>query len=229
VREDMRTMSEEGFQFIGKMTASVTHEIKNVLAVIRENAGLMEDLIAMGERKGGVDPARIQSLAEKIGKQAMKADDIVQNMNRFAHSMDDFVTDVDLGKALDLLAALSGRLAIVRGVTLQTRLPDAPVWIKTYPIFLETLLWGCLDFAMDKAREDKQLGITVAQTKKEFVQIRIAGIDAADLCASGFSLERCEAIRRILGAEMELTSAGDEIVIDLPRQVQVQEAPLSRE
>ena len=229
MREDMRTMSEEGFQFIGKMTASVTHEIKNVLAVIRENAGLMEDLIAMGERKGGVDPARIQSLAEKIGKQAMKADDIVQNMNRFAHSMDDFVTDVDLGKALDLLAALSGRLAIVRGVTLQTRLPDAPVWIKTYPIFLETLLWGCLDFAMDKAREDKQLGITVAQTKKEFVQIRIAGIDAADLCASGFSLERCEAIRRILGAEMELTSAGDEIVIDLPRQVQVQEAPLSRE
>jgi C4-dicarboxylate-specific signal transduction histidine kinase len=222
VREDMMTMSEEGFQFIGKMTASITHEIKNVLAVIRENAGLMEDLIAMGEKKGGVDPARIQSLAEKIGQQAMKADGIVQNMNHFAHSMDDFIADVDLGKTLDLLAALSGRIATVRGVTLKTRVPDAPVWIKTHPILLETLLWGCLDFAMDKASEEKQLGIEVAQPEGESVQIRIAGIDTPeDVCASGFSLERCEAIRRILGAEMGLTTEGDEIVIDLPRQVQV--------
>ena len=33
----------EGLQFFGKMSASISHEIKNVLAIINENTGLIED------------------------------------------------------------------------------------------------------------------------------------------------------------------------------------------
>ena len=33
-----------GIQFFGKMAASISHEIKNVLAIINENAGLLEDI-----------------------------------------------------------------------------------------------------------------------------------------------------------------------------------------
>lgn len=219
--EDVKALSEEGFQFIGKVSASITHEIKNALAVIRENAGLMEDLIAMGERKGGLDPARIQNLAEKIGKQAMKADGIVQNMNRFAHSMDEPFADLDLGESVNLLAVLSGRLAAMRGITLQTPVPEAPVWIKTYPVFLETLLWRCLDMAMDATSSGKELDILVEQTETQSARIRIAGVETTeDRNASGVPLERCEGIRRVLGAEVTFSSKGDEIVITLPKQVQ---------
>lgn len=220
--EDTMGWNEEGFQFIGKMTASITHEIKNALAVIRENAGLMEDLIAAGERKGGVDPARIQALAEKIGKQAMKADGIVQNMNRFAHSMDEPIAEVDLSETVGLLTTLSGRLAAMRGITLQIHEPDAPVWIQTRPVLLETLLWECLDFAMDGASEKKQLALTLERPEEETVRICIAGIEPMeDVRLSGFPLERCERIRRILGAKAGFPTMGDELVIDLPRQLQV--------
>ena len=36
-------IAREGFQFFGKMSASISHEIKNALAIINENAGLLED------------------------------------------------------------------------------------------------------------------------------------------------------------------------------------------
>ncbi|MCP3901564.1 MAG: sensor histidine kinase, partial [Desulfobacteraceae bacterium] len=35
--------------FFGKITASITHEIQNVLAIIKENAGLMEDFLLINQ------------------------------------------------------------------------------------------------------------------------------------------------------------------------------------
>jgi hypothetical protein len=43
-------LGETGLQFFGKMSASISHEIKNVMAIINENAGLLEDL-TVDERK----------------------------------------------------------------------------------------------------------------------------------------------------------------------------------
>ena len=45
----LETAAETGLQFFGKMTASISHEIKNVLAIINENAGLLEDLALLSD------------------------------------------------------------------------------------------------------------------------------------------------------------------------------------
>jgi hypothetical protein len=42
--DETDSLGRQGLQFFGKISASVSHEIKNVLAVIGENAGLLEDL-----------------------------------------------------------------------------------------------------------------------------------------------------------------------------------------
>ena len=39
-----QSSAKPGLQFFGKVSASIAHEIKNVLAIINENAGLLEDL-----------------------------------------------------------------------------------------------------------------------------------------------------------------------------------------
>ena len=48
----MDSKEEAGLRFFGMMTASVSHEIKNVLAIINENAGLMSDLTQMMMKSG---------------------------------------------------------------------------------------------------------------------------------------------------------------------------------
>ena len=38
-------IGETGLRFFGKINSSISHEMRNVLAIINENAGLMKDLM----------------------------------------------------------------------------------------------------------------------------------------------------------------------------------------
>jgi len=140
-----------GVQFFGRMSASISHEIKNVLAIINENAGLLEDFALMAEKGMPLDPQRLGKVAEGLMKQVQRADAIVRNMNKFAHSVDDFEKSVDLNELLSVAVKLALRFADMRRVTLDLRAGSSPVAMVTSPFLLENLLWCCLDFAMEQA------------------------------------------------------------------------------
>ena len=67
-------MATEGLQFFGKMTASISHEIKNTLAIMNENAGLLEDLSILAERGRPLDLERVKRIAGQVTKQIHRAD-----------------------------------------------------------------------------------------------------------------------------------------------------------
>ena len=141
-------IGQAGLQFFGKMCASISHDIKNVLAVINENAGLLEDFCLMAEKGRPIDPARLKRLAGDIQEQIRRGDRIVTGMNRFAHSADAPSMDVDLSELTDLLAALALRFAAARGVQVHVKRPRGAVRITTAPFVLLNLMWLCLDEAM---------------------------------------------------------------------------------
>ena len=89
---------DTGLRFFGKVTASVTHDVKNSLATINENAGLLTDYAAMAARGKPLDPERVNALAVRIMDQVKRADALLKNMNRFAHSVDDSLKKVDLNE-----------------------------------------------------------------------------------------------------------------------------------
>ena len=55
-------IAETGLQFFGRISASISHELKNVLAIINENAGLLEDLTSMADRGKPIDSARLKAI-----------------------------------------------------------------------------------------------------------------------------------------------------------------------
>ena len=59
-------MGETGLRFFGTMSAANAHEIKNALAVINENAGLLEDLVAMVPKGIPLDPERLAALRQAL-------------------------------------------------------------------------------------------------------------------------------------------------------------------
>ncbi len=125
--------AEAGLQFFGKMTASISHEIKNVLAIINENAGLLQDLALMAERGVAIEPQRLTKMAQAIKKQVGRADAIIQNMNRLGHSIDETEKTIDLNDILELLVALSNRFASMRGVAVELTKREGPVELRTAP------------------------------------------------------------------------------------------------
>ena len=209
----LENLTESGLQFFGKMTASISHEIKNVLAIINENAGLLEDLALLADRGADIEPQRLKNMSQAIMKQVGRADTIMKNMNRLAHSIDKSINTIDLNDMLELLVALSHRFASTRGVAVQPKLNESPMTLKTSPFFLMNLLWLCLDFAMDAAGEDKIVELATQKTEAG-VQVFFKGLGGlAGTALKLFPAEHEKGLCDLLGAELEVNAGNQEVVV----------------
>ncbi len=209
----LEIVAESGLQFFGKMTASISHEIKNVLAIINENAGLLEDLALMSDRGAALEPQRLKNISRAVMKQVSRADAIMKNMNRLAHSVDESIKTIDLNDILELVVALSHRFAAMRDVSVDPKLGEGPMMVRTSPFLLMNLLWLCLDFAMDAVAEDKIVEL-VTQKTEAGIQVffkRLGGLAGAPLKPFPTELEKglCDLLR----AELEVSTGNQGIVV----------------
>jgi signal transduction histidine kinase len=158
-----RTQCEtrEGLRFFGRISASVSHEIKNVFAVINEAAGLIEDFTLMAERGVPLQPERLKSAANSIQGQIRRGDAIVRNLNAFAHSTDEDVREVDLAEALKLAADLTARFADMRQIKLTVG-ECGPASMVACPFDLTRLLHSSIVAAFDSMKPGDTLVIGVS-------------------------------------------------------------------
>ena len=152
-------------KFFGKMTASATHELKNSLAIINENAGLLNDLVTFSKNDGpSLSPDRLLKLSQAQKQQVMRADNTIQKLNRFSHTVDKDSQMIDLEDTIRLTIDVSSRLLDMMGVSLKLSTENGPVMIHTHLFYLETLLWRAIETACNLTGEDKTISIKL---KKE--------------------------------------------------------------
>jgi len=208
-------VAEAGLQFFGKISASISHELKNVLAIINENAGLLEDFTVMADRGVPLDPVRLKTMAEAVKKQIGRADAIIGNMNRFAHSADQTFTTADLAQTIELALAVTARFAVMRGIKIDLQLPQNPVALETAPFSLMNLLWLCLEFCMSASGDEKRVEL-VAEDTGSGVRIRfrqLAGLSEALL--ESFPSDREKNLLEMLAAELKVELEHKEMVLQL--------------
>jgi signal transduction histidine kinase len=213
------SIGQAGVRFFSEMAASISHDIKNVFAVINENAGLLDDFCLMAARGKPFDPARVKRLAGDIQDQIRRGDRIVTTMNKFAHSADSDSMPTDLGELLDLLAELSQRSASMRGVRLEVNRPPTPVRVTTSPFVLLNLLWLGLDYAMTAAGPRKTVALAAEKTANGARMIfrKLEGMKAA---AGSFPADPENALMRVLDAHIQLDLDSREIAVSLPGRAQ---------
>ena len=213
---------ETGLRFFGKMTASISHEIKNVMAIINESAGLLEDYSLMAEKGMPIDPTRLKIVSERVSGQIKRANGIAKNLNNLAHSVDEFNKSVDLGEALALAVGLAQRLADMRSVTLELQPPSDFPTVITSPFHLQNLIWQMLDFAMDISGDAKVIGLTLG-TATGSVEIRFTGLEGLkDPPETEFPTKRETSLLEMLGATINQDVKAGEMHLVLPRDVHQQ-------
>ena len=209
------TIAQEGFHFFGKMSASLSHEIKNALAIINEKAGLLEDFTILAGQGRPIDPERLKSLAADIMKQIQRADGLVKRVNRFAHSADDLMKTIDLGETLELMTALAQRLASMREARIDLVLPGHPIPVVTNPFLLENLIWSCLEFLLTENHKTIKL---IPESNGSTIRIRLVGGFAfPDNPGKPFPSEREKALLTALKAELGMEPQSGEIKLLLPK------------
>lgn len=154
-----------GLRFFASMTASISHEIKNSLAIINENGGLLGDLVMLSEKGRPLDPGRLKTLSENILRQVQRADDIVRRLNRFAHSANQPVVTTDTREIFECTVALASRLAAMNSVTITVAQQEA-IQLHFRPFVVENLLWLCLKhmFTMTTGEQTVVLGAESEET-----------------------------------------------------------------
>jgi len=174
----------------------------------------------MADRGQPIDPARLKKMAETLKKQIGRADEILKNMNRFAHSSDEAVAEVDLNQTLELFMALTERFRTMRGVEADLQLPANPLIIATAPFFLMNLLLLCLDLSMSAGGEGKKIDLVVEATENS-VHIRFRQLSGlTEEFLETFPSDREKNLLALLNADLTAEPASAEISLRLPKKME---------
>ncbi len=205
---------DDDLAFFGKMTASISHEIKNKLATIKEESGLMADLFEMSERGRPLDTARIKELMEKIISRVDEIDVILKRLNSFAHSSDEPVRTFDLKELLDLIVGLCQRFASMKKVKLEAGASNERIQVKGNPFLLQRLIYAVIDKAMAAAGEGGKITVSLREAGKSAHLVFTGSFEnPAKIKESAF--EDVEHVLEILGAALAEEKSPPSIVIDL--------------
>lgn len=174
----------QGLHFLGIMTASISHELKNALAIINENAGLLSDLALLAEKGRPLEPERLKTRAEKIRQQVQRADDIIRRLNRFAHSAHEGAASADVRDIFEFTVALAARLAAMKSVTLTVE-PGTSIQLEIRPFQLENLLWLYLKEVFARATDNQSVEFAaVDEGAKVTIILRSGGVVTAEIISA---------------------------------------------
>lgn len=173
MKRGYRTMREQETAFIGKITAGVTHEFMNVLATIRENSGLMEDLLALCRETSFPHREKFAKTLITIQKQVNRGMEISARLNKFAHSMDEPKARVELHELLDQLGFLMQRFATLKQVQLAVNPVESPLAICIDLFRLQLILVACVEYCLDHTASG---GMITLQTQRTSQGIAIQSV-----------------------------------------------------
>ena len=164
MKANEKAPQETGLQFFGKLSASVSHDLKNVLSIINEKAGLLEDFCHMARQGMAIDLDRIDAVTTQVKGQVERADQIIRCFNRFAHSTDHPVAPMDLGESVVTLVQLAQRLLAQMEVKADVQPTESPVILITRPLMAQELIWAGIQWVAGNLDDKKVIHITTGRS-----------------------------------------------------------------
>jgi C4-dicarboxylate-specific signal transduction histidine kinase len=215
---DEERFNRGGIAFFGKLAASVTHELNNAFSIIDQAGGLLGDLSAASTAGRPLDPARLETVRERIDRQVRKGVEIVNRLNRFAHSIDEKAGRFDVAVETENFVALTRRFAELDKVRLQW-VPVAEELLAEGDAFaLQQALFGCLSVALGHAGEGDRIEVRPGRDGGS-VSVRILGPRRVPPPEVESGMEEVEWLMKSLGGSCGVRSAeegGVEFELRLP-------------
>lgn len=203
----------EGLQFFGKVSASISHELKNILSIISETAGFLNDLTELAKQGKELKLSLIENCSQSIVEEIQRGFATIKQMNRFAHSVDSPMKDVDLVEILELMIGLTGFLSYASRVRIEIQSKDIkPVF--TSPFLFGHLIYQILCFFYESAGHDGN--VSVVLSTPDDTSVRLTFKSSAPLPRDKFPNEKMERLAQVLGLEFEQSPSDTGISLGIP-------------
>ena len=150
--------------FVAKITAGATHEIRNVLAIIKESAGLVTDVIHSLGGRALSNPDKVVRAVGRIDAQVSRGAALLANLNRFAHSLDRAQEGTDLNQEIQQTAFLCQRLARQGRHQIEVQPGDQALPVGVNPLWLQMALFAAVECCLDQLPE---AGTVIIRTDRQ--------------------------------------------------------------
>jgi signal transduction histidine kinase len=207
-----RILRNRELGFFGAVTASISHDLNNAMAIIDQTAGLLDDLIAGSGDEGVVKTKQLQRIVDKIERQTKRGADIIRRMNTFAHSVDDPVKDLELGQLAGDVIALAKRMAERRRVQLEAVPAQAAVPIKANAFQAQQAVYLSIEQLVAIVPEGDTISLTACTNDSEAC---VDAQGAAGDSSQGIDLTYLEILMEELGGSVDSTTENGRATIRL--------------
>lgn len=151
--EDLRFLQ---LNFIGRILAGFTHEIKNYIAIIKESAGLMGDMMKAG-KSGKEESRQYLEIIASIEEQIERTMELFRHLNRFAHKMDTPLASFNVNDGMEELLALLNRSANQRKIILEKDFQKDLPLIQSDPSMLQFLVFCFIQEKLDTLDKNSKI------------------------------------------------------------------------
>lgn len=165
-------MRQQEVALLGRVTASTSHEFKNVLAILRESFGLIRDVLDMNGKNKLKHQDKIQKALDNVERHMSRGVDITNRLNLFAHTADEAMDTVSFAGLGDLACHLLKRRARQGKVALNFEVASGGLDITGCPMALLTAVLSCVEHAIERSPQDSTLTVR-AQRGSQGPQIAI--------------------------------------------------------
>ena len=206
--------NNDDLAFFGKVNASISHELKNILAIISEAAGLLQDLTEMMSRGQKIEMELLKTCSQDIVEEIQRGFTTIKQMNTFSHSVDAPLKSVNIIEVIDLMINLAGFLSFASKVQFDPP-QDGASRVSTCPFRLQNLVYHTLVFAFKSVGGDGKIQITVNRETNGGARIAFSGLGILDELP--FPSEESKKIAKSIGAEIRMAEDSHAIDILVPQ------------
>lgn len=207
------SLTDDSLAFFGAITASVSHELNNVMAIMDQTTGLLEDKLAGAQEEIRISPEKLEKIVVSLQKQAARGLEIIKRLNRFAHSADLPAQKFDINEALGNLVRLIDRLAVLKGVSLESGLSENPREIESNPFYLQQAVFTAFRIVLADAQKGDTIRIG-CESDDGGTQVMI---DGPMHNPDHMNVDRSGLVRILdrLGGRSEIRPSADRLIIRL--------------
>jgi C4-dicarboxylate-specific signal transduction histidine kinase len=202
-------IEDQALAFLGTIMASLSHELNNTIAIIKEYNGLLDDHLLDAQKGSSIDDKKVERVSKKIASQTEKSTEIIKRFNKFAHSLDNPVSNIGLNDMLQSIIALARRLTEIKGIYLKLNTVDESLSLKTNPLLFQQAIFLCFELFMANADANSQLIISAGKAEDN-IYIKITGKRIGDNKLIESKLLTLETVLAHLNGSFEEKSDSDD-------------------
>ncbi len=170
---DERLLQTQKLAAMGELAAGVAHEVNNPLAIIRQEAEWIGQLLRTAEMPEGPQVSEIRDSLREIVQQVDRARDITLNLLNLARKREPVIQQVDLNRVIRDMAALVEKEAKERNIQVINQLQaDLPLLYSDGPLLRQVIL-NLLNNAWQALEREGSITIATSLVEDQLVRITI--------------------------------------------------------